>query len=54
MTTVGKQYFGLNPELVADFKVHNEFSELMEYVAAIQQPTVASKGNEQLTVNTRH
>lgn len=25
VTVVGKQYFGLNPELVADFKVHNEY-----------------------------
>ncbi|MBP1177418.1 MULTISPECIES: hypothetical protein [Paenibacillus] len=48
VTTVGKEHFGLNPELVADFKVHNEFSEQREYVAAIQQPTVSSKSKEQL------
>ncbi|MDY8026075.1 hypothetical protein [Paenibacillus polymyxa] len=48
VTTVGREHFGLNPELVADFKVHNEFSEQREYVAAIQQPAVASKASEQL------
>ncbi|MCP3777059.1 hypothetical protein [Paenibacillus sp. MZ03-122A] len=47
VTTVGKEHFGLNPELVADFKVHNEFSEQREQVAAIQPPA-ASKGSEQL------
>ncbi|TKH44205.1 hypothetical protein C1I60_12810 [Paenibacillus terrae] len=47
VTTVGKEHFGLNPELVADFKVHNEFSEQREHVTAIQ-PTAASKANEQL------
>ncbi|RTZ37889.1 hypothetical protein EJ573_01385 [Paenibacillus polymyxa] len=48
VTTVGKEYFGLNPELVADFKVHNEFSEQREYVTAIQQQPATSKDNEQL------
>ncbi|KAF6558127.1 hypothetical protein G9G63_26145 [Paenibacillus sp. EKM202P] len=47
VTTVGKEHFGLNPELVADFKVHNEFSEQREHVAAIQ-PKAASKASEQL------
>ncbi|MGW8957117.1 hypothetical protein [Paenibacillus sp. NPDC055715] len=47
VTTVGKEYFGLNPELVADFKVHNEFSEQREHVVAIQ-PTATSKATEQL------
>ncbi|MGV6935938.1 hypothetical protein ACWA2B_10530 [Paenibacillus sp. CMM36] len=47
VTTVGKEHFGLNPELVADFKVHNEFSEQREHVAVIQ-PTAASKASEQL------
>jgi hypothetical protein len=47
VTTVGKEHFGLNPELVADFKVHNEFSEQREHVVAIQ-PTVASKASEKL------
>ncbi|WP_431089942.1 hypothetical protein [Paenibacillus sp. 8b26] len=47
VTTVGKEHFGLNPELVADFKVHNEYSEQREYVAAIH-PTAASKASEQL------
>ncbi|ALS09890.1 hypothetical protein ABE82_26080 (plasmid) [Paenibacillus peoriae] len=27
VTTVNRDYFGLNPELVADFKIHNYFSE---------------------------
>lgn len=27
VTTVNRDYFGLNPELVADFKIHNHFSE---------------------------
>ncbi|AOK91782.1 hypothetical protein [Paenibacillus polymyxa] len=48
VTTVGKEHFGLNPELVADFKVHNEYSEQREYVSAIQQSTAVSKGSEQL------
>ncbi|MFK4304453.1 MULTISPECIES: hypothetical protein [unclassified Paenibacillus] len=47
VTTVGKEHFGLNPELVADFKVHNEYSEQREHVAAIQ-PTAASKASVQL------
>ncbi|MGG6480608.1 hypothetical protein ABHN03_26045, partial [Paenibacillus sp. NRS-1775] len=46
-TTVGREHFGLNPELVADFKVHNEFSEQREHITAIQ-PTAASKASEQL------
>lgn len=25
ITTIGTEHFGLNPELVADFKVHNKF-----------------------------
>ncbi|WP_226000959.1 hypothetical protein [Paenibacillus sp. BJ-4] len=45
--TVGKEHFGLNPELVADFKVHNEYSEQREHVVAIQQ-AAASKATEQL------
>ncbi|KAF6564084.1 hypothetical protein G9G63_12195 [Paenibacillus sp. EKM202P] len=36
VTVVGKQYFGLNPELVADFKVHNEYSEQREHISMIQ------------------
>ncbi|URJ46280.1 hypothetical protein MF628_000798 [Paenibacillus polymyxa] len=48
VTTVGKEHFGLNPELVADFKVHNEYSEQREYVAAIQQQPATSKVTEQL------
>ncbi|WP_025721416.1 hypothetical protein [Paenibacillus sp. 1-18] len=52
VTTVGKEHFGLNPELVADFKVHNEFSEQREHVA--QQPTVASKASEQLADAYNH
>ncbi|WP_311078198.1 hypothetical protein [Paenibacillus polymyxa] len=48
VTTVGKEHFGLSPELVADFKVHNEYSEQREYVTAIQ-PTAVSKATEQLT-----
>ncbi|MNW30384.1 hypothetical protein D3C74_72710 [compost metagenome] len=48
VTTVGREHFGLNPELVADFKVHNEYSEQREHIAVIQQFTVASKASEQL------
>jgi hypothetical protein len=42
VTVVGKQYFGLNPELVADFKVHNEYSEQREHISMIQ-PVVERK-----------
>ncbi|MGG1671561.1 hypothetical protein ACIFOE_13085 [Paenibacillus sp. NRS-1783] len=47
VTTVGREHFGLNPELVADFKVHNEYSEQREHITAIQ-PTATSKITEQL------
>lgn len=46
VTSVGKEYFGLNPELVADFKVHNEFSEQREELSVNQ--LITNKENEQL------
>ncbi|MNW47012.1 hypothetical protein D3C74_243310 [compost metagenome] len=48
VTIVGKEHFGLSPELVADFKMHNEYSEQREYIIEIQ-PIVESKADEQLT-----
>ncbi|WP_346836037.1 hypothetical protein [Paenibacillus polymyxa] len=47
VTTVGKVFFGLNPELVADFKVHNESSEQREHIS-VKPITGTNKINEQI------
>ncbi|OAB45982.1 hypothetical protein [Paenibacillus glacialis] len=36
ITVVGKEWFGLNSDLVADFKVHNSFSDHREYIVPAQ------------------
>jgi DNA-directed RNA polymerase subunit RPC12/RpoP len=36
VTVIGREYLGLNPELIADFKVHNEFSEQRNQIEAIK------------------
>lgn len=36
VTQIGKEYFGINPALVADFKVHNEFSSHPNVIVARQ------------------
>lgn len=41
----GETVFGLNPELVADFKVHNEYSEQREHISIIQ-PVMERKAVE--------
>jgi len=35
ITAIGKEFFGLNPELVADFKVQNRFSNYVELITPI-------------------
>ena len=35
ITTIGKEFFGLNPDLVADFKVHNRFSNYTEKIRPV-------------------
>lgn len=35
ITTIGKEFFGLNPELVADFKVQNRFSSYVEMLRPV-------------------
>ncbi|KJD42658.1 hypothetical protein [Paenibacillus terrae] len=52
ITNVGKEYFGLNPKLVADFKVHNEYSEQREHVSAVQ-PTHANMALDSLSAAYR-
>ncbi|WP_405169597.1 hypothetical protein [Paenibacillus sp. FSL H3-0286] len=37
VTSIGTEYFGLNPELVADFKVHNKLSEHRKDISSIQK-----------------
>ncbi|CAJ1314465.1 hypothetical protein PO903_19690 [Paenibacillus sp. PK4536] len=36
VTNIGKEFFGLNPELVADFKVQNQFSDHQRVIVPIQ------------------
>ncbi|WP_322905443.1 hypothetical protein [Paenibacillus campi] len=38
VTSIGKEFFGLNPELVADFKVQNQFSDYQRVLTPNQQP----------------
>lgn len=40
---IGKEYFGINPELVADFKVHNAFSEHRNDIEPIKQTFVTKE-----------
>ncbi len=35
ITNLDDELFGLNPTLVADFKVHNKFSEQREYISTV-------------------
>lgn len=42
ITAIGKEFFGLNPELVADFKVHNRFSNYAELI----KPVVSSSESD--------
>ncbi|ASA22695.1 hypothetical protein B9T62_19000 [Paenibacillus donghaensis] len=37
VTTIGAEYFGLNSNLVADFKVHNKFSVHRNQIVSIQK-----------------
>ncbi|MFB5267254.1 hypothetical protein ACE3NQ_06785 [Paenibacillus terreus] len=37
VTEIGKEFFGLHSELVADFKVHNAHSSYQEVLAPVQQ-----------------
>ncbi|WP_232380896.1 hypothetical protein [Paenibacillus tianjinensis] len=37
VVNVGKEVFGLNPSLIADFRVHNEFSEQRNVISTIDQ-----------------
>ncbi|MDO7905923.1 hypothetical protein Q5741_05760 [Paenibacillus sp. JX-17] len=39
VTSIGSEFFGLNPNLVADFKVHNEFSSHQEVIEPLQPET---------------
>lgn len=43
VTEIGKEFFGLNPELVADFKVHNKFSNYQESITPVQPQTVMTE-----------
>ncbi|WP_223066565.1 hypothetical protein [Paenibacillus caui] len=36
LTEIGQEFFGLNPELVADFKVHNKYSSYQEAILPVQ------------------
>lgn len=46
VTEIGQEFFGLNPELVADFKVHNKYSSYQEAILPVQTGTNL---NQQLT-----
>ncbi|MGW8958967.1 hypothetical protein [Paenibacillus sp. NPDC055715] len=43
VTGIGKEYFGLHAELVADFKVHNQYSSYQEVIIPVQQPDTGLK-----------
>ncbi|MEI4908148.1 hypothetical protein Q8G40_29110, partial [Klebsiella pneumoniae] len=45
---IGKEFFGLNPELVADFKVHNRFSNYAELIKPVV-PSSESDNTDQLS-----
>lgn len=45
ITAIGKEFFGLNPELVADFKVHNRFSNYAEVLKPVGNPPTAESDN---------
>ena len=47
VTEIGQEFFGLNPELVADFKVHNKYSSYQEVIAPVQ--ATAPSLNQQLS-----
>ncbi|OMD66782.1 hypothetical protein BSK50_30630 [Paenibacillus odorifer] len=38
VTVIGNEYVGINPDLIADFKVHNEFSEQRIQIEVINFP----------------
>ncbi|WP_138493407.1 hypothetical protein [Paenibacillus pinistramenti] len=48
VTEIGQEFFGLNPGLVADFKVHNKYSSYQETLMPVQAPS-ASNLNQQLS-----
>jgi len=49
ITAIGKEFFGLNPELVADFKVHNRFSNYAEVIKPVGNRQTESDNTEQLS-----
>ena len=49
ITAIGKEFFGLNPELVADFKVHNRFSNYAEVIKPVGNQPVEPENAEQLS-----
>ncbi|RUT33449.1 hypothetical protein EJP77_07310 [Paenibacillus zeisoli] len=52
VTEIGKEFFGLNPELVADFKVQNVFSSYREVVLPKQQEVVYNRLSEEFKKNS--
>ncbi|GIO68654.1 hypothetical protein VQ056_10035 [Paenibacillus sp. JTLBN-2024] len=49
ITAIGKEFFGLNPELVADFKVHNRFSNYAEVIKPVGNRPTESDNTDQLS-----
>ncbi|MEC0089902.1 hypothetical protein [Paenibacillus macquariensis] len=47
VTVIGMEWFGLNSDLVADFKVHNNSSEQREYIAPTQPIVESGKVEEE-------
>lgn len=49
VTEIGQEYFGLNPELVADFKVHNKYSSYQEAILPVQAQPNLNQQQQQLS-----
>jgi hypothetical protein len=59
VTIIGEEYFGINPSLVADWKVHNEYSEQRTNVEAIktksyfQNEEIEEAYNSRIKINAK-
>ncbi|ANS77184.1 hypothetical protein AWM70_10175 [Paenibacillus yonginensis] len=49
VTEIGQEFFGLNPELVADFKVHNKYSSYQETIMPVSQGQHSNLNQQQLS-----
>jgi hypothetical protein len=47
ITVMGQEWFGLNSDLVADFKVHNNSSEQREYIVPMGSIVESNKAEEE-------